>query len=119
MECGARIAGQTHMMHCPVMNQLISPFRLSKPMVYERFETIYSIKILFKLQYLKTRHTFFFLFACCFWFLTLFSNLKAQNKPRILKIPLNSDSQISIEGSYRFVKIAGITGLHVSSLKTK
>ena len=44
---------------------------------------------------------------------------QGQSKPAILNIPLNSESQLNIDGPHRFVKIAGITGLHVSSLKTK
>lgn len=42
----------------------------------------------------------------------------AQNKTGKLDIPMNDASQLIIEGPHRFVEIAGITGLHVSSLKT-
>jgi len=49
----------------------------------------------------------------------LFINLSAQNNRVMMDIPLSDSSQLTIEGKHRFLKIAGITGLHVSSLKTK
>jgi hypothetical protein len=45
--------------------------------------------------------------------------LSIQLNAQVIDIPLTSASQINIQGSHRFIKIAGITGLHVSSLKTK
>lgn len=45
--------------------------------------------------------------------------LSAQYNPVKLDIHLNDTTQLTIEGPHRFVKIAGITGLHVRSLKTK
>jgi len=42
----------------------------------------------------------------------------AQNIRGNLNIPLNDTTQFKIKGSYRFVKVAGITGIHINSLKT-
>ncbi len=44
---------------------------------------------------------------------------RAQKNPGDLNIPLNDASHLVIAGPHRFVKIAGITGIHVSSLNTK
>jgi len=45
--------------------------------------------------------------------------LIAQNIEKKFDVPLNDVSQITIDGPYRFVKIAGIEGLLVKSLNTK
>jgi hypothetical protein len=45
--------------------------------------------------------------------------LHGQNKPEGIDVKLSDASHITIEGSHRFIKIAGITGLQVTSLKTK
>lgn len=56
----------------------------------------------------------------CFSFfviLILSSGLKAQEEN--VNVSLTDDSQLTIEGPHRFVEIAGISGLQVTSLKTK
>jgi Domain of unknown function (DUF1961)/Concanavalin A-like lectin/glucanases superfamily len=68
---------------------------------------------------MKTIQNFFYLGLICLGFIILSDSICAQNKPVILDIPLNDASQIKIVGPHRFVNIAGITGLNVSSLKTK
>ncbi len=68
---------------------------------------------------MKTRFSHFTAFIFCLCFLTPFNNLLAQIKTDLIEIPLIRDSEIIIEGSHRYMKIAGITGLHVTSLKTK
>ncbi len=51
--------------------------------------------------------------------LVISDSLFAQNKTGKLDIHLNDAAQLTIDGPHRFVKIAGITGIHISSLKTK
>ncbi len=43
----------------------------------------------------------------------------SQYNPGRPDITLNDATQLSVEGPYRFLRIAGITGINVSSLKTK
>ncbi|MCK9412899.1 MAG: DUF1961 family protein [Prolixibacteraceae bacterium] len=57
--------------------------------------------------------------ALCFCMLVLSNYAWSQNKQAALDIPMNNETNLIIDGPHRFVKIAGITGLHVSSLKTK
>lgn len=55
-------------------------------------------------------------------FLTLFivvNDIHGQNKPTGLELSLSNATGIKIEGPHRFIKIAGIDGLQVTSLKTK
>lgn len=52
-------------------------------------------------------------------FLILSDCASAQYNPGKLYIHLNDTTQLTIEGPHRFLKIAGITGIHISSLKTK
>lgn len=58
-------------------------------------------------------------YLCLFfsYFFVLSPSLRAQHEE--LTIPLSDDSGLTIEGPHRFVEIAGITGLQVTSLKTK
>ncbi len=66
------------------------------------------------------KNNLFLLIICSqFFAILVYTNLNAQIKAETIEIPLTNDSQIKIEGSHRYIKIAGITGLCVSSLKTK
>lgn len=49
----------------------------------------------------------------------ILTNVVCAQSNAALDVAMNNASQLSIEGTHRFVTIAGITGLHVNSLKTK
>src|SRR5688572_21225552 len=50
----------------------------------------------------------------------LFSGtVKCYTQQKITSLSLNNKTQLSIDGPHRFMTIAGITGLHIESLKTK
>lgn len=65
------------------------------------------------------KNILFLFLAICIDILTIPNVARAQSKSIVLNVPMNNASQISIEGAHRFVNIADITGLHVSSLQTK
>lgn len=77
------------------------------------------MKLLDSIRLKKIKPGFFLISILFLCSVSLITDLNAQQKAGILEIPLNNSSRISIEGPHRFIKIAGITGLHVSSLKTK
>ncbi len=54
-----------------------------------------------------------------FWVLITSGGQKTGDKEVLLDIPLKDTSNLTIDGPHRFVEIAGITGLHISSLNTK
>jgi hypothetical protein len=53
----------------------------------------------------------------CTYFLCILQITLAQTKQE--KYDLQNSSGITVDGPHRFVTIAGITGIHVKSLKTK
>lgn len=54
-----------------------------------------------------------------FAFLLIAVQLQAQSKPDGIDVKLSDASQLKIDGPHRFIKVAGITGLQITSLKTK
>jgi hypothetical protein len=61
-------------------------------------------------------------FSSIYFFLCVFIlsvDLNTQNVHQELNLPLSDTSGLKIKGPYRFVEIAGITGLNIKSLNTK